>query len=245
MPRKRSEAAAKPPATKSDVVQTIVGDDVFDSGEEKAFEINRAVNDLGKKKSHGEQVRATSEALNSLIQNSPSQGGKRKLPYNGELPKPSRGLDKIVDKLFADDFDPAEEGAAIMAALKIDGALTPGTMEKAANVADEIAVRAHRLYLVARTDFEQFQIKYEAIADAMRTEATSQLQAEKNANMRSKAITEADVRGRCALLYPDEWAEAENAKNRYQATVDHWKFVAEQAAGRRYSLGQMQGRRVG
>jgi hypothetical protein len=192
-------------------------------------------------RSQAAAARETSAQLAELIQKPEAQ--QRKIPYGRALPKPGRTFATIVDRLFAPDFDPAVEEQELRSALSMAVALTPGELEKALERSDAAALRAHRLYIVAKVDYERFEIQYEAIADAMRTEALRQLQAEKDAKLRSKVITEADIRGRCALLYPDEWRDACECKARYEGAVAHLKELHERLAQRSYSLGQMLGRR--
>lgn len=174
----------------------------------------------------------TSEALAGILDTAPAQ----KTPWNGELPKPGRGLAKVVDSLYAHDFDPEQEAKAIKESLTVKEALTPTNLEQALNRAEEMARRAHRYYVVALADYELFKAKLEPIEDAMRSEALDKLQLEKLKGGRSKTITEADVRCRMATMYPDQWAEVVQLKARYDGAIEHWKKIAELAANRCYSL---------
>lgn len=79
---------------------------------------------------------------------------------------------------------------------------------------------ANRLYLSAKLDFEAWEKDHEIVTAPIKQEANRALQREKNEGSRSKQITDGDLASMCALLFPEEWKDAEIKRARFKATVD-------------------------
>jgi len=145
---------------------------------------------------------------------------------------------KVVEQVYALD-DPAAEFAAIVSALRIEDALTPGRLQEALNDAEDVARRAHRLYVCAKADFDSWELEHEQLLGRMRDGATTELQVEKEQGRRNKAITDADVRARAAQMYPEDWAAANERRGRADGMLDHIKRVASLWEARCYSIAAM------
>jgi hypothetical protein len=178
---------------------------------------------------------AASRAADSLFQTAPNQSAS---PELAALPELGVAFTHIRESTFS-LADPEGEFRYLESRLALTEALTPGNLQSALNIAEDCARRAHRLYVVARADFERFEIECEAIVEGMRSEANRELQAEKDRKERSKAITDADIRGRAAILFPDEWALVSERKVKAQGMLDHLKRFADLWQQRCYSLSTM------
>lgn len=135
--------------------------------------------------------------------------------------------------------DPEAEFNELEEALKLTNALTPGNLQEALNVAEDNARRAHRLYIVARLEYEKFELEALPIIEAMRDAASKDLQGEKDRKERTKAITEADIKGRASVLFPDEWVIAMERKIKAEGMMDTLKSFAELWRQRCFSLSSM------
>lgn len=135
--------------------------------------------------------------------------------------------------------DPEAEFNELEEALKLTDALTPGNLQEALNRAEDNARRAHRLYIVARIEYEKFELEASPIIEAMRDAASKDLQGEKDRKERSKAITEADIKGRASVLFADEWAIAMERKIKAEGMMDTLKSFAELWRQRCFSLSSM------
>jgi hypothetical protein len=132
--------------------------------------------------------------------------------------------------------DPEAEYDDLERDLKLNEALTPGNLEQALNRAEDNARRAHKLYVVGKVQFEAYERELTPIIEAMRQAANDDLQNEKASGSRNKAITDADVRGRAAVLFPDEWALASDRKAKAEGTMSQVKALADLWRQRCYSI---------
>jgi hypothetical protein len=135
--------------------------------------------------------------------------------------------------------DPEAEFDELEKALKLADALTPGNLQEALNAAEDNARRAHRLYIVARYEYERFELEAMPIVEAMRDAASKDLNGEKERKERTKAITEADIKGRASVLFPDEWVVATERKIKAEGMMDTLKSFAELWRQRCFSLSSM------
>lgn len=178
---------------------------------------------------------AADRAANELFTTAP---GQSKSPELGTLPDLGASFVRIRETTFS-LADPEGEWTYLRDRLALTDALTPGNLQAALNIAEDCARRAHRLYVVAKADFERFEVECDAVTEAMRSEANRALQAEKDRGERAKAITDADIRGRAAILFPDEWSLMMERKVKAQQMTDHLKRFAELWLQRCFSLGTM------
>lgn len=145
---------------------------------------------------------------------------------NGEMPDLPEKYLKITEQIYDID-DPAALMGELIAALKIDEALTPGNLTAALNIAEDNARRAHQLYVCVKADHDHYEVECSVVTDALRSAALEELQDEKDKGQRKKAITEADISARIAVMYPDEFRDLRARKIRAEGTMEHVKRVAE------------------
>jgi hypothetical protein len=143
---------------------------------------------------------------------------------------------KIQERVFNLEEPPEVIFARLEADLKLTQALTPGNLEAALEGAEDNARQAHRLYVVAVVAFEAYEAEIGPIVEAMRDAANNDLQKEKLAGTRNKAITDADIKGRAGVLFPDEWARVCERVNQVKGVRDHMKWFADLWKQRCYTL---------
>lgn len=130
-------------------------------------------------------------------------------------------MQRMVDSLFSlPDLD-AEYSA-------LEGSLTVGekrgdyaTVAQATDEAEEMARRAHKLYCNASLERTRFERDAEVVEGALWGAASESLEQEKAAGNRRKAITDADVRLKCAEMFPDQWKHVEMTRARVKLMVEH------------------------
>lgn len=149
----------------------------------------------------------------------------------GELPELVSGYGRIVTRVF-DLPDPEAEYQELETSLREmhSGATT------ALEVAEDNARRAHRLYVNARAAAEKFNIEAGVIEASMRSDALASLTRDKQGGHHNKAITEADVAGRMAVLFPDEALDLADRKIKARKMVEHLEVFAQLWRSRCYSL---------
>lgn len=113
------------------------------------------------------------------------------------------------------------------------------TIRKALDEAEHDAQQAHRLYVTAKVERDRWEMNQEVSSTAMWSKATRTLQEEKDSKLRNKAITDADVRARCAALFPDEWRHLEDQRSRLKETVSNFQNLAELWQSRCHTLRTM------
>jgi len=127
-------------------------------------------------------------------------------------------LKRVVETIFVDDIhgEWAElEKGLMLGAKRTEHAHVIAALDRAARRAD----RAHRLYLTAKLAREKWEAENEAVWGGMWTAATNALQAEKDAGTRSKQITDADVKARVGVMFPDEHRAQEERRRSVELTV--------------------------
>jgi hypothetical protein len=159
-------------------------------------------------------------------------------PINGPMPNVSESFSRIVERVF-DIGDPDALFTTLMERMSLRDALTPGALQASLNIAEDNARLAHQLYVNAKVESERFEIDSDIVLGAMRAGATAELQREKDAGQRSKAITDADVREKAATLYPDQWRETNERRAKTSGMLEHLKRLADLWQTRCYSLSTM------
>lgn len=136
------------------------------------------------------------------------------------LPPPdlTPGYARIVERVF-DLPDPEALYERLEADLML-GHREHDSVREALDRAESNAQSAFRLFVNARVEHERFGLDAELVEAGLWQAATAELQAEKDAGQRSKAITDADVRHRCAALFPDEWREIQDRRARAKGMLD-------------------------
>ncbi len=167
-----------------------------------------------------------------LVVTAPNQ---RTAPFAGPIPHQGAGFQRITERIF-DLPNSNDEYSLLEAALSL-GTQDFDSVAQALDRAEDHARRAHRLYVAARLDYERFLADAEVIEAAIRTEAASELQAEKDSGSRTKQITDADVRAKSAALFPDEWRDLAEKKVQAKLAVEHLERFADLWVSRCRSLG--------
>ena len=180
--------------------------------------------------------RRATAAADALVQPAPAQAQAAKVAP--QVPDMAPQFQAITTSVFTLD-DPEAEYAHLEQAIKLTDALAPAALQSALNEAEDNARRAHKLYVVARAEFEHFEATVAPILESMRDAANRELQAEKDAKQRSKAITQGDVDGRAQVLFPDEWSVVVARKAKATGMTDHLKVLANLWQQRCFSLSTM------
>lgn len=89
------------------------------------------------------------------------------------------------------------------------------------------ALRAHRCEVLIKRDRERFKIDADVAIEAMREAAEAELTEEKLLGKRSKSITNADVAGRAATKYPDEWRDIHDRIETFDRFSQHVERLAD------------------
>lgn len=159
-------------------------------------------------------------------------------PLNGPLPAMPEPFLKVTEIVLTVE-DPVGEFKRLWDELRISDALTPAAVQAAANEVETRAMEAHQLYLVAKEAHGNFETQMAPVIAALRDDATSELQADKDQGLRNKSITDADVVGRVAHKFPDEWCEINNRKVRAKALLAQLERLADIWKSRSRSVSAM------
>jgi hypothetical protein len=153
--------------------------------------------------------------------------------------KPLRDdLGQIVETVFVQNMH--ADWKKLRAALRIGVDRSDhGTLQQALDNAEHYAHLAHRLMITAKIEFDRWEAENAVVFGAMWNDANKALQNEKTAGNRSKQITDADVKAKCATLYPDDWAAQEKKRRQVKLTIDSLENLAEVWASRCRSLQAM------
>lgn len=183
-------------------------------------------------------------AVEEMIQR--PQGGERigsggkALPYSVD-PQLRADMASVIEIVFDEKVNLQTEMDELVAALDLDGALTPELVREELNHVEGRALRAHRLYVQSKMETSRYEYQADIAIAAMRKRATASLQHEKDQGSRTKAITNGDVDARAASLYPDEWREMNNSTRRAKLATEQLAKLSELWSGRRFSLGAIAG----
>jgi hypothetical protein len=109
----------------------------------------------------------------------------------------------------------------------------------------QIQFEASSLYATAMREQKRWQSENEVSHGAMWNKATMVLQAEKDAGMRSKSITNDDVTAMAAVLFEDEWVTQETKKSELELVVELIKNLTKAAAERGEDLRVLLGKHRG
>ena len=137
---------------------------------------------------------------------------------------------RIVEEIFVDDLHAC--WSELRKKLKADTRSDHGSLHRAVEEASDDAYEAHRLYVTARVARSDWEKDNEKIHGAMWSAATRSIQAEKDQKLRNKQITDADIKARCATLFPDEWKTQEKLRDRVKAVEDSLSQLADIYMGR-------------
>lgn len=195
---------------------------------EDARDVDQAMRIGGIEKSASEVRGAPQHAHPSRLQ--------RLVPIADQL-SASDCFQRITARVF-DLPDPAAEYDELERALKL-GVTSYETIALAVDAAEDNARRAHRLYVCARVDAERFNIDSGIVEAAMRTEASAELQRERDSGSRTKQITEGDIAAKIASLFPDEHRDLSEKRIKNRKMVEHLEAFAGLWRSRCYTLAKI------
>jgi hypothetical protein len=148
---------------------------------------------------------------------------------------------RIVDTLF-DMPDPMTEYLAIKASLSFGGrasSMSYGQLIDALDDAQSVAERCSRLVANAKVTLDAFNMDAEVISGVLREQAVMDLQAQKDAGTRSKAITNDDITAVMAKKFPDEFRDLEIKKGKARRMVAAIEALYDRASARAGDLRAM------
>lgn len=160
----------------------------------------------------------------------------------GSFPMPpdlKRGFQTIVVDLYAEGYDVLVEWRDIADSMTIKDALTPQRLQQEANDREAIAIRAHRLYIVAKVEVEAYLRSTMPTYGAIRQGATEALEILKATGKRSKQITDADVLSEAARKYPDEWHAICECRAQAEGMLKQIERLSDLARSRCFTVNKM------
>lgn len=129
-------------------------------------------------------------------------------------------FDRIVDRVY-DVPDPEAEYDALEKAISLGAErANRGRLQECLDEACACVLRAHKLSLAAEEVYETFRAENEVAYAAKRTEANAALQKEKDQGLRSKMITDADIEGKVAAMFPDDFVASKRREKRMHGMRD-------------------------
>jgi len=146
----------------------------------------------------------------------------------------------IQEKVFVDGDDPESVYDALEGKLKASDKL--GHHNAALDEAEANWRLAHRLYMTAKVERLRWEQDNDTTFASLWEAANRELQTEKDLGNRSKQITDADIKARCAKLFPDEMRAQEVARARAKATEDTLAHLVEAWGQKCKSLNTIVGR---
>ncbi len=156
-----------------------------------------------------------------------------------KMPDMQRGFQTIVNDIFADGYDVIKEWKDIRKLMVISDALSPDHLKRAANTQEDVSIRAHRLYVVAKVEVSAYMRETEATFAAIRQSAIDHLESQKASGARTKQITDKDAVSEAARMYPDEWADVCTRRERAEAMLSQLLRTSEAAKSRCYTVSNM------
>jgi hypothetical protein len=182
------------------------------------------------------EATAAAKALAEALDDEP----EIKLPFS-KYPTPSEALAGIVETVIdsGDGVDLVAEFEALMKELQVEDALTPQVVKGHINRAERNAMRAHRLYVLTKAQFETYRIHANIALGSMREAATGRLNHLKATKQHHKQITDQDVNDMAGEMFPDEWANINDRLSRSKLTLENLERLAELWQRRSWSLSEL------
>jgi hypothetical protein len=147
-------------------------------------------------------------------------------------PKLTPDFERIVETTFAIDIGTTYKRIDKSLVLGEENRSSYGAVNEALDKAETNARDAFRLYLVAKIELQRFEAEADTTRSGMWASATAALQAEKAEGVRTKAITNDDIRFKCIDLFPDEWHALEERHVKVKAAVAAMEKLSELATVR-------------
>lgn len=145
-------------------------------------------------------------------------------------------FNRLIGDLFSDGYDPWLEYQAVKSSLKIEGGLSPGAVQSAAERQESMAERALRLYVVAQHEVAAYTHGGDALIGAMKEHSLLELELDKAKGARTKQITDGDVASHAAVMYPDQWREVNDRREKGKLLLKYVEGLSVLAATRAATL---------
>jgi hypothetical protein len=155
----------------------------------------------------------------------------------GKLPPLPDGYRTIVNSVF-NLPDPNSVYEEVLAGIRPIQASRASMSEllDAVDTAQSVALKARGLLVNTKVTFDAVAREAMVVMSAMRDQATAQLEREKEAGLRKKAITESDVENTIATLFPDEWKASKEQEAKARRAIDLIENMCERAVERARDL---------
>jgi len=154
-----------------------------------------------------------------------------------DVPQPrGLGFNKVVESVFAVEVR-VEDYLRLEKELSLSDATRPEVIRAAMNRAQQNASEAHRLYIVAKVEFELYETECLRYMAHFREEAIRALKADEG--RAKKDIIEKDVSSKLSVLFKDQVLLEQERREKSSKTVAHLYRLAELWKDRAYMLGAM------
>lgn len=137
-----------------------------------------------------------------------------------------QGVQRIIESVFQVDHDSTWKRIHDVLR-KAESSPLGNSNRKALEVVDDCYREAHKLYCSLKLEFLHYEQEVDSTVAAMRSEASSILEGEKEQGTRKKAITEADVKAKMIELHPDEFRSSERDLQRFKLAVEHAQHMVD------------------
>jgi len=147
-------------------------------------------------------------------------------------------MQRIVETLYA--ADAFKDYSDLESSLEIGEERTNyQTLMTHLDKAEQRARRAHRLYLGAKLELETWEQDAKKVTSVMRAQASAELEGEKAAGERKKAITNPDVDAKMSEMFADEYSSQALTRAKIKGAAEHLERIAELWKIRCHTLGTM------
>jgi hypothetical protein len=171
----------------------------------------------------------TVESLSAQLQDQLKPEADKLNEFLGAMPpKPiADDVRRIVEATFlVGDVFPVYE--RLEKALRIgEGRTEHGVVATALDEAETNARTAFKLWQTGKAARESWELTNGTVFSAMWNRANAQLQSEKDEKKRNKAITDADIRAMCFVMFPDEYEAQERERKRVEAMEKSLAHLSE------------------
>lgn len=161
----------------------------------------------------------------------------KNLPFDGKPPVLPDGYESIVTHVF-ELPDPELVYSDVINGIKAVKASKCSMSElmDALDSAQSNALAARKLLVNMKLTVTAVSMDTNVLMSAMRDQASAALEREKEAGLRKKAITEADVQAQVATMFPDEWKAVQDRDAKSKQSVAFLEDLCERAVERARDL---------
>jgi hypothetical protein len=159
------------------------------------------------------------------------------LPNGGCLPPLPDGYSAVVTSVFnlPDPYSVYTEIVEGIRPLKVSR-LSMSDLMDVLDRAQSVVIAARGLLVNTKITVDGVKRDTDRLMAAMRDQASTQLEREKEAGMRKKAITNDDVMGYVATMFQDEWAACQERDAKARRTISMIEAICESAIERARDL---------